>query len=68
MTIEDIERDGYRLHHAATRKGYTRVAERGVPVPYSGRFGTGYIVPFGPVDKGGKESTQYESIGYYIKR
>lgn len=68
MTVEEIEKNGYRFHHSAVRKRYTRVAERNVPRPYNGRFGIGYIVSLGPVVRDGKASTQYEDIAYYIKK
>lgn len=68
MTINDIENAGYRSHHSAVRKNYTRVAERNIPRPYNGRFGTGYVVSLGPVIRDGKASTQYEGIAYYIKK
>lgn len=63
LTIKQIKKAGYEYHHTACRKGYTRVKERGYGERYSGRFGTGYIVPLGRH----KLSTVYEDIAYYIK-
>lgn len=68
MTVEEIVKQGYHYDHIACRKGYTRVAERGIGQPYKGRFGTGYVVALGCHQKGnGKASSQYEDIAYYIK-
>ena len=68
MTVDEILAQGYHYDHTATRKGYTRVAERGIGSPYKGRFGTGYIVPVGRYCKAnGKASSQYERIEYYVK-
>ena len=68
MTVEEIVKQGYHCDHIACRKGYTRVAERGIGQPYKGRFGTGYVVALGCHQKGnGKASSQYEDIAYYIK-
>lgn len=68
MTIEEIERQGYHYDHTACHRGYTRVSERGVGVPYEGRFGVGYVVPLGVHRKAnGKPSSQYEDIAYYVK-
>ena len=41
MTVDEILAQGYHYDHTATRKGYTRVAERGIGSPYKGRFGVG---------------------------
>lgn len=68
MTVEEIEKQGYHYDHMASRMGYTRVAERGIGVPYNGRFGIGYVVPLGPHRKAnGKQSSKYEDIAYYVK-
>lgn len=68
MTVDEILAQGYHYDHTATRKGYTRVAERGIGSPYKGRFGVGYIVPIGRYCKAnGKPSSQYERIEYYVK-
>lgn len=68
MTIEEIKKQGYHYDHTASRKGYTRVAERGIGVPYKGRFGVGYVVSMGPIQRSnGKPSSQYEYIAYYVK-
>lgn len=59
MTVDEILTQGCHYDHTASRKGYTRVAERGFGKPYSGRFGTGYVVPVGPLQKpNGKPSVQ----------
>ena len=64
MTLRIIKSLGYELHHTACRKGYTRVADRGIGKKYKGRFGKGYIVPLG--EHYGR-STVYEDIAYYVK-
>jgi len=68
MTVAEIEKQGCHYDHTACRIGYTRVAERGVGVPYNGRFGIGYVVPLGAHRKAnGKPSSKYEDIAYYVK-
>ena len=68
LTVERIKEMGFKFHHRATRMGYTRVADRGVPVPYEGRFGNGYVVPVGAHMKAnGVKSSKYEDIDYYLK-
>ena len=67
-SIQDLKSNGYHLHHNGNRMGYTRVADRGIPVPYKGRFGEGYIVPIGPMVKAnGVNSSKYEIIQYWVK-
>lgn len=68
-TLEQIKQEGYKLHHTASRRGYTPVAARGFAEPYKGRFGEGYIVAEGQHYHFGscKGSTQYEDISYYLK-
>ena len=68
-SVRDLIAKGYRLHHHATRRGYTCVAYRGKRAfPYKGRFGKGYIVVKDRYTKDGfKFSTNYEVIAYYVK-
>ena len=66
-TIHDLKNQGYAYHHTACRRGYTRVLECGIPQPYKGKFGVGYIVPMGRHAVNGRLSTQYEDIAYYVK-
>jgi len=67
MTAKELEKNGYRYHHTASRRGYTRVADIGTVMPYKGRFGTGYIMFLGKHYKNGRSSTQFEDIAYYVK-
>ena len=66
MTKKELK-NAYYLHHKASRRGYTRVADIGKIIPYKGRFGTGYIMLLGQHFRNGKYSTQYEDIAYYVK-
>ena len=69
LSVGGIVSAGYEFHHRATRMGYTRADEIGVPVPYKGRYGAGYVVPAGRhVKSNGRPSSQYEDIDYYIKK
>ena len=45
MTVAETKKQDYHYDHTACHIGYTRVAERGIGVPYNGRFGIGYVVP-----------------------
>ena len=69
MTVQEIEKEGYKYHHTASCRGYTRVEDRGTAVPYKGRFGVGYVVFLGPHYHFGscKGSTNYQDIAYYVK-
>ena len=62
-TREWLVSNGYRHHHRAARKGYCRVAEIGNKVPYSGRWGEGYVVECGRYNG----STNYKEIEYWVK-
>ena len=68
MNEKEIENAGYRYHHTAIHRGYTRVDERGIGVPYKGRFGEGYKVFLGQyISPWGKKSTMYQCVAYYVK-
>ena len=69
MTTIELCKQGYRIHHTACRRGYTPVGSIGTVIPYSGRFGTGYIRVTGKHQHTGscKFSTNYEDIEYWVK-
>lgn len=64
MTVHEIESNAaYYLHHTASRRGYVSRKSSGTVEPYSGKFGTGYVVISPRYD-----TTQYVNIAYYIAR
>lgn len=48
-------------HHTGSARGYISRKCDGIIKPYSGRFGTGYVILMPRFD-----TTQYYSIQYYI--
>lgn len=63
MTPEKLASDPrYKYHHTASAKGYVSRKSDGIVKPYSGKFGTGYIVQRPRYD-----TTQYIYIDYYIE-
>lgn len=63
MTIKDLQRMGYTLHHIASQRGYlSRKDPRDIVEPYKGRFGTGYKVLSPRWD-----TTQYVKVEYWTK-
>lgn len=51
-----------KLHHTALAQGYVSVkAKNGIKAPYSGKYGTGYIVK-----RHNPRSTRYCYIDYYV--
>lgn len=64
MTIKDLTQNpSYYLHHAASRRGYESRKGSGHIEPYSGKFGTGYLLVLPRYD-----TTRYVRVEYYIKR
>lgn len=64
MTIKELATDPqYQLHHTAAARGYVSRKCPGIIKPYSGNFGTGYIVQRPRYD-----TTRYIYIDYYIKK
>ena len=64
-TLADIKKSGINLHHTALTRGYVSRKlsnDDCVAIPYSGKFGEGYIV-YTP----NWDSTRYCYISYYIK-
>lgn len=61
-TVDDIIKDGYRLHHTSMGKGYqSRYYAKAYP--YEGRFGKGVIVV-----KNNPNSNRFgKIIMYYVK-
>lgn len=64
MTVKEIKQNGlYYFHHAASRRGYESRKGSGHIEPYSGKFGTGYLLVLPRYD-----TTRYVRVEYYIKR
>lgn len=51
----------YTLHHTSTRRGYISRKLPGKVQPYSGRFGSGYIII-----RPRRDSSQYVTYEYYL--
>lgn len=62
-TITELEDQGYKKHHEASRLGYCHVGSIGEKQKYTGKFGSGYIVLLGRHN----ESTSFTRIAYYLK-
>ena len=69
MTRKDIEKmvaeGSLRYHHSATERGYLSVKRDGEVIPYSGKFGRGYIVRTANM-RTVRLSCRYYMIKYYI--
>lgn len=63
QALKHILANGYTVHHTARKRGYvSRKQPDGILIPYSGRFGTGYMLLQPAWD-----STQYCFCTYYTK-
>ena len=62
--IDELKKEGYKVHHYATRRGYFRYTCR---ESYKGKYGEGYIVPLCSTRHSGKTSNNYTTIAYLIK-
>ena len=61
VAARELENNGFKFHHSATRWGYHSV--KGITVkPYKGRFGEGYTIECNDC-----RSTRYHSMFYFIK-
>lgn len=69
MIRKDIEKmvaeGSLRYHHSATERGYLSVKRDGEVIPYSGKFGSGYIVRTANM-RTVRLSRRYYMIEYYI--
>lgn len=52
-----------RFHHSASRRGYVSRKSNGFVEPYSGRFGTGYVIVTPRFD-----TTRYVDVSYYLTK
>lgn len=62
MTIEDLTHRGYRYHHSALRATYCSRRTPYTIRPYSGRFGTGYMVLYP-----NPHSNNFSPCDYYVQ-
>ena len=61
--VDELPALGYKLHHTALSRGYvSRKCSSGLVVPYSGKFGEGYVVFMPRFD-----TSRYCTIYYYVK-
>ena len=68
MSVSELVKKGYFMHHVATWSGYTRVDDIGTVEPYKGRFGEGFIRYVGQhYCNLQKKSTRYQDIQYWVK-
>jgi hypothetical protein len=67
MTVSELVKKGYHMHHVAMRSGYTRIDDIGTVEPYKGRFGEGFIRYVGQHCCWEKASTRYQDIQYWVK-
>lgn len=63
MSVAQLNKAGYLYHHSASERGYTRVSDIGLVIPYTGKYGQGYKRYIGCY----RGSTQYTTIEYWIK-
>ena len=62
LTIKDLEKQGYKLHHSALSRGYQKKGTLTIE-EYNGRYGKGY-----KVSAHNPKSKQYKIVYYYIKK
>jgi hypothetical protein len=63
MSEVELVQAGYKCHHYAAEKGYTRVGDIGTCVRYAGRFGEGYKRYAGAW----RGSSKYTTVEYWTK-
>ena len=59
-----------KLHHSAMAKGYRRVKDGELKLPYDGKFGKGYVIHYPTLNYcGGRASSNgFHIIEYYIEK